>query len=72
MQTTKRDHADELTGPQDIVDRLAAEPHRFQFVQAVQILLHQLRRRGITYEQAFRHVLRFQNSLSLNFPAQRD
>lgn len=52
-----------------LMDRVVAEPHRFQFVQLVHILLRHLRRQGIGYGQAMRDVLRFRNSLSLDFPA---
>jgi type VI secretion system protein ImpH len=45
------------------------EPHRFQFAQLINILLGLLRRQGISYDDAFRNVLRFRNSLSLAFPA---
>ncbi|WP_175445063.1 type VI secretion system baseplate subunit TssG [Janthinobacterium sp. MP5059B] len=48
---------------------LLAEPHRYQFVQAVRILLCWLRRQNVSHAQAFGQVLRFKNSLSLSFPA---
>jgi type VI secretion system protein ImpH len=52
-----------------VIARLAAEPWRFQFMQALRLLLVWLRRSGIPPEQALRDVLRFENSLSLGFPA---
>lgn len=52
-----------------VIAQLLDQPHRFQFVQAVRVMLRWLRQNGIPYEQAFMHVLRFQNSLSLSFPA---
>lgn len=52
-----------------IIAQLMGEPHRFQFTQLVSILLRVLRRQGISYDDAFRNVLRFRNSLSLAFPA---
>jgi type VI secretion system protein ImpH len=63
MPTTKRKHGVDLIG------LLLDEPHRFQFAQLVNVLLRQLRRQGISYDRAFRDVLRFRNSLSLSFPA---
>jgi type VI secretion system protein ImpH len=52
-----------------VIAQLLGEPHRFQFAQLVNILLRLLRRQGISYDDAFRNVLRFGNSLSLAFPA---
>ncbi|GAB3410910.1 type VI secretion system baseplate subunit TssG [Massilia agilis] len=63
MPATKRIHAAGL------INLLLDEPQRFQFVQLVNVLLGVLRRHGVPYERAFKEVLRFQNSLSLAFPA---
>jgi type VI secretion system protein ImpH len=52
-----------------VITRLQAEPYRFQFMQAVRLLLIWLRRQGIRPERALRDILRFQNSPSLGFPA---
>jgi type VI secretion system protein ImpH len=52
-----------------VIARLEAAPYRFQFMQAVRLVLIWLRREGIPSERALRHVLRFRNSLSLTFPA---
>jgi type VI secretion system protein ImpH len=52
-----------------VISRLEAAPYRFQFMQAVRLLLIWLRREGIPPERALRHILRFRNSLSLAFPA---
>jgi type VI secretion system protein ImpH len=52
-----------------VIARLEATPFRFQFMQAVRLLLIWLRREGIPPERALRYVLRFRNSLSLTFPA---
>jgi type VI secretion system protein ImpH len=52
-----------------VIAQLLDEPHRFQFAQLINILLVVLRRQGISYDDAFRNVLRFRNSLSLAFPA---
>jgi type VI secretion system protein ImpH len=63
MQTTKRQHA------LGVISRLQDEPWRYRFTQLLTVLLRELRREGVTYDRAFRDVLRFQNSLSLSFPA---
>lgn len=52
-----------------VIALLLNEPHRFQFAQLLNIFLRLLRRQGITYDLAFKEVLRFRNSLSLAFPA---
>jgi type VI secretion system protein ImpH len=52
-----------------VIARLEAAPYRFQFMQAVRLLLIWLRREGIPPERALRAILRFRNSLSLSFPA---
>jgi len=52
-----------------VIARLEAAPYRFQFMQAVRLVLIWLRRQGIPPERALRHILRFRNSLSLTFPA---
>lgn len=52
-----------------VIARLEAAPYRFQFMQALRLLLIWLRRDGVPPERALRHVLRFRNSLSLTFPA---
>ncbi len=63
MQTKKR------TAESGVIQHLLAEPYRYQFVQAVRILLCWLRQQNVSHAQAFGHVLRFKNSLSLSFPA---
>jgi type VI secretion system protein ImpH len=52
-----------------VIARLEAAPYRFQFMQALRLLLIWLRREGVPPERALRHILRFRNSLSLTFPA---
>lgn len=52
-----------------VVGHLAKEPYRFQFFQAVRILVQWLAKSGVGYDKAFTDVLRFRNSLSLGFPA---
>jgi type VI secretion system protein ImpH len=62
MQTAKRQHEPGIIG------RLVEAPYRYQFAQLLNILVRMLRQQGIPYDQAFRRVLRFRNSLSLAFP----
>jgi type VI secretion system protein ImpH len=52
----------------DLIARLLAEPQRFDFVQAVRLLLLALGERGISERRALARHLRFANSLSLAFP----
>lgn len=54
--------------PTGVMREVIAHPQRFQFMQAVRLLLRCLREDGITAEQALSEVLRFQNSLTLAFP----
>nr|WP_081983922.1 type VI secretion system baseplate subunit TssG [Massilia sp. JS1662] len=63
MQTTKREHDAVM------IERLLAAPYRYRFAQLLNILVRMLRQQGISYTQAFNHVLRFRNSVSLAFPA---
>lgn len=51
-----------------VIQGLIDEPERFQFFQAIRILVRWLKESGMAYDQALSHVLRFQNSLSLSFP----
>lgn len=52
-----------------VIERLFAQPYRFQFFQAVRMLELWLKRNGMPQEGAVANFLRFQNSTSLNFPA---
>lgn len=52
-----------------VIERLFAQPYRFQFFQAVRMLELWLQRNGLPHQQALSGFLRFQNTLSLNFPA---
>lgn len=63
MQATQRHAAS------GVIAHLFDEPYRYQFTQAVGLLLRWLRQQGVPPDQALKQVLRFQNSLSLAFPA---
>jgi len=52
-----------------VIERLFDQPYRFQFFQAVRMLELWLKKNGLPREGAVASFLRFQNSLSLNFPA---
>lgn len=52
-----------------VIERLLAEPQRFDFFQAVRLLLLWLEERGVPPQRALDQHLRFANSLSLRFPA---
>ncbi|MBW8901557.1 MAG: type VI secretion system baseplate subunit TssG, partial [Massilia sp.] len=52
----------------DLIARLLAEPQRFEFVQAVRLLLLALAEQGIPEQRALARHLRFPNSLKLAFP----
>jgi type VI secretion system protein ImpH len=52
-----------------VIQRLIDAPQRFQFVQAVRILMRWMAQSGVSADDALERVMRFQNSLSLNFPA---
>ena len=52
-----------------VIERLFAQPHRFEYFQAVRMLELWLKRHGAVKEGAVANFLRFQNSTSLNFPA---
>lgn len=62
MPTTQR-REDE-----SVVQRLLDEPYRFQFFQAVRLVVQWLGEHGIAPERALIDQLRFDNSLSLSFP----
>jgi type VI secretion system protein ImpH len=52
-----------------VIERLFAEPQRFEYFQAVRMLELWLKRNGVPQEGAVANFLRFQNSISLGFPA---
>jgi type VI secretion system protein ImpH len=51
-----------------VIADLLAHPQRYEFFQAVRLLLRWLGRQGIGPEQALGGVIRFRNSVGLNFP----
>ncbi len=52
-----------------VIERLFAEPYRFQYFQAVRMLELWLKRRGVPEEGAVANYVRFQNTTTLAFPA---
>lgn len=54
---------------QSVITHLLVAPQQFQFTQAVRLLLDWLARHGVPRDQALLTYLRFDNSLSLGFPA---
>jgi len=52
-----------------VIERLFAQPYRFQYFQAVRMIELWLRRRGMAEEGLLSNFLRFTNSTSLAFPA---
>lgn len=52
-----------------VIDRLLSEPYRFDFFQAVRLLETWLRQNGVAQGDVLADWLRFQNRLSLAFPA---
>jgi type VI secretion system protein ImpH len=52
-----------------VIERLFAQPHKFEYFQAVRMLELWLKRHGAPGESAVANFLRFQNSTSLSFPA---
>ena len=62
-------HAKKRRFEPSVIERLFEQPYRFQFFQAVRLLELWLKRNGMPHENAVAHFLRFQNSVSLSFPA---
>jgi len=52
-----------------VIERLFREPYRFEYFQAVRMLELWLRKHGAPDQNAVANFLRFQNSISLRFPA---
>lgn len=53
----------------NVIQRLLDEPYRFEFSQAVSILLRWFSAHGVPRDKALKQHLKFDNSLSLSFPA---
>jgi|PersoiStandDraft_1058852.scaffolds.fasta_scaffold06002_2 type VI secretion system protein ImpH len=54
--------------PAGLIDRLIEQPYRFNFFQAVRLLDLWLRRGRTEHGKSLDSILRFKNSVSLNFP----
>ncbi len=52
-----------------VIERLFAQPYRFEYFQAVRMFELWLRRHGAAGDGAVANYLRFQNSTKLSFPA---
>lgn len=52
-----------------VIQRMLDDAYRFQFVQAMRVLLVWMRQNKVPCDKALSDVLRFPNSVSLNFPA---
>src|SRR4051812_43218503 len=52
-----------------VIERLFAQPHRFEYFQAVRMIELWLKRHGAVREGAVANFVRFQNSTRLSFPA---
>ncbi|WP_269791113.1 type VI secretion system baseplate subunit TssG [Stenotrophomonas sp. Iso1] len=52
-----------------VAQQLLAEPHRFEFFQAVRLLEQMFQRQGVAPGQVVPMRVRFRNTLSLGFPA---
>jgi type VI secretion system protein ImpH len=52
-----------------VIERLFAEPYRFQYFQAVRLIELWLKRHGAAHEGAVANFVRFRNSTRLSFPA---
>lgn len=51
-----------------VIQRLLDEPYRFEFAQAVNLIVTWLGQHGVSRDRALLDHLRFENSLSLSFP----
>lgn len=52
-----------------VIERLLDQPYRFDLIQAMRMIELWLRRNGVAPDQALARHLRFQNSVSMRFPA---
>jgi type VI secretion system protein ImpH len=51
-----------------VIERLFAEPYRFEFFQAVRLIELWLREHGLLHEHGLAALVRFENTTSLRFP----
>lgn len=63
MSTTQRRR------PASVIARLLARPQLFELIQAIRMLDLWLRRNGVARDETLARHVRFQNSVSMNFPA---
>ena len=52
-----------------VVQRLLAQPYRFELIQTMRMLELWLSRNGVAREETLSRYVRFQNSISMSFPA---
>jgi type VI secretion system protein ImpH len=52
-----------------VVQRLLAQPYRFELIQTMRMLDLWLRRNGVAQDETLSRYVRFQNSISMSFPA---
>lgn len=52
-----------------VVQRLLEQPHRFELIQAMRMLDLWFRKSGVAQDEALTRYVRFQNSISMSFPA---
>lgn len=52
-----------------VIERLLAQPYRFELIQTMRMLDLWLRRNGVARDETLSRYVRFQNSVSMSFPA---
>ena len=62
MPTTQRRR------PTSVIERLLAQPYRFELIQAIRMLDLWLHRNGVAHDETLSRYVRFQNSISMSFP----
>jgi type VI secretion system protein ImpH len=51
-----------------VIERLLAQPYRFELIQTMRMLDLWLRRNGVAHDETLSRYVRFQNSISMSFP----